>query len=94
MPVIAGDKVTLWKAAARWKDLVYVAVTLDHLVADGVSDFDIPVERPGPMVWCGGGGSGPPPPFVSSPSRRNAWSRSPKMVKCTPTSAVRRHRRS
>jgi photosystem II stability/assembly factor-like uncharacterized protein len=53
MPVIAGDKVTLWKATARWKDLVYVAVTLDHLVADGVSDSTFLSNDQG--QWYGAG---------------------------------------
>jgi hypothetical protein len=33
MPNIAGSKVTLWKAAARYRDLVYIAATMDDLVA-------------------------------------------------------------
>src|SRR6266705_1072289 len=36
MPDIAGKKVTLWKAAARFKNLVYVAATMDDLVAKEV----------------------------------------------------------
>lgn len=37
MPNIAGTKVTLWKAAARFRDLVYIASTIDDLVAKEVA---------------------------------------------------------
>jgi hypothetical protein len=33
MPNIAGTSVTLWKAAARYKDLVYIAATMNDLAA-------------------------------------------------------------
>jgi hypothetical protein len=36
MPEVGGKKVTLWKAAARFNDLVYIAATMDDLVAQEI----------------------------------------------------------
>ena len=36
MPNISGKDITLWKAAARFKNLVYIAATMDDLVEQEV----------------------------------------------------------